>query len=238
MGLVSSLFAGTGERTLGAALENLQLCASSAPGLVAMNSVSERPLTVGKSMAMRRRDLEGIGGFLSVGDVLAEDYALGRRFLDAGFAARTSLDVVENRNVDCSMKRTVERHTRWSKMRRALSPIAFLAEPILTPLIVASFAFLLAPCRVTAAAWGISCLVQTLCAMSAVRVLRGTWLSWRYLPLELVRSYVTFFCWVRACVSRRIEWRGHLFLLRRGTVIEPLPRTDGQETDDGHRLAA
>lgn len=184
---------------------------------------------------------ESIGGFLPVGDVLAEDYALGQRFLDAGLGARTSLDVVENRNVNCSMKRTLERHTRWSKMRRALCPIPFLAEPILTPLNTASLAFLLAPCRVTAAAWGVSCAVQTLSAMLAVRVLRGTWMSWRYVPLELVRSYVALFCWVRACVSRRIEWRGHWFLLRRGTVIEPLSRADSHHADDGDghaRLAA
>src|ERR1700722_14012413 len=49
VGLVSSLFAGTGERTLGAALENLQICAHATPGLVALDSVTDRPLTVGKS---------------------------------------------------------------------------------------------------------------------------------------------------------------------------------------------
>ena len=78
VGMVTSLFAGTGERTLGAALENLQLCASTIPGYVAMNAVSPRPLTVGKSMAIRRRDLARLGGFSPVGDVLAEDHALGR----------------------------------------------------------------------------------------------------------------------------------------------------------------
>lgn len=43
VGVVTSLFAGTGERTLGAALENLQLCCHAAPGLLAMVAVSKRP---------------------------------------------------------------------------------------------------------------------------------------------------------------------------------------------------
>jgi ceramide glucosyltransferase len=231
VGLVWSVFSGTGEQSVGAALENLQLCASSIPGLLALDAVSTRPLMVGKSMAMRRQDLEQLGGFAAVGGVLAEDHVLGRRFLDAGFAARTSLEVVENRNVDCTIRRTLERHTRWAKMRRAISLAAFMGELILNPLNTATVALVLAPGKLTAMAWCVACVLQTLLAMLAVRALRGSWMSLRYLPLELVRSYAAFFCWVRACASRRIEWRGHLFLVGSGTAIEPLPRQGSRDAD-------
>jgi ceramide glucosyltransferase len=225
VGMVTSLFSGTGERTLGAALENLQLCCIMAPGLVAMDAVSKRPLTVGKSMAVRRRDLAQLGGFLPVGDVLAEDYALGRRFLDAGFLTRTSLEAVENRNVGCSVGRTLERHTRWSKMRRALFPAGFALEPVMTPIVMATVGLSIAPCKVTAAMFAATCIVQTLAALAAVRMLRGYSLGWKYIPLEMVRSYVALFCWLRACASRRIEWRGHTFTMTRGTHIVPVSAT-------------
>jgi ceramide glucosyltransferase len=237
VGMVTSLFAGTGERTLGAALENLQLCASTVPGYVAMNAVISRPLTVGKSMGVRRRDLARLGGFVPVGGVLAEDYALGRRFLDAGFLVRTSLETVENRNVACTLMRTVERHTRWSKLRRALFPAGFALEPILTPIVVATLAAVVAPGKLTSAMLAATCLAQTACALTAVRVLRGRWLAWWYAPLELVRSYVTLFCWLRASASRRIEWRGHAFTLGRGSVI--VREASGSERSAGRaRLAA
>jgi len=219
VGMVTSLFAGSGERTLGAALENLQICACTIPGYVAMNAVSPRPLTVGKSMAVRRRDLARLGGFLPVGDVLAEDYALGRRFLDAGFLIRTSLETVENRNVACSITRTFERHTRWSKLRRALVPSGFALEPILTPIVVATAAGVLAPGTATSGLLVGALVLQTALALIAVRLLRGQWLAWWYAPLEIIRSYVMLLCWLRACVSRRIEWRGHAFTLTRGSVI-------------------
>lgn len=219
VGVVCNLFAGTGERTLGAALENLQIGCHAAPGMVAADALSTRPLTVGKSMSMRRRDLARLGGFLPVGHYLAEDHALGRRFLDAGFVVRTSFEPVENRNVDCSVARTLERHTRWTKMRRALSPAAFALEPMMTPILVASAGVLLAPGKVTAALLGVTCVVQTTAALVSVRLLRGHWLPWKYLPLELVRSSVLAFCWLRACASRRIDWRGQAFTMRRGTVI-------------------
>jgi ceramide glucosyltransferase len=188
-------------------------------------------------MAVRRRDLARLGGFLSVGEVLAEDHALGRRFLDGGFGVRTSLDVVENRNVACSVMRTIERHTRWSKIRRALFPAGFVTEPLLTPILAASVGLLLSPGKLTAAMLGVACLAQTAIALAAVRLLRGHWLALRYLPLEIVRSYVALLCWLRACGSRRIEWRGHAFLLKRGTAIVPLA-TAAERTASRARLAA
>ncbi|MDP9036071.1 MAG: glycosyltransferase [Myxococcota bacterium] len=228
IGMVTSLFVGAGERTIGAALENLQLCASTAPGLLAMNAVTGHPFTVGKSMAIRRRDLAKLGGFSPVGQVLAEDHALGRRFLAAGFLARTSLDAVENRNVACTVMRTIERHTRWSKMRRALFPWPFVLEPLMTPIAVASLAVAVAPCTLTAVVLAVVCVLQTAGALLTVRVLRGSWLAWWYAPLEVVRSYVALLCWVRACASRRIVWRGHAFVLKRGTTIVPVASPSGR----------
>ncbi|HZU84279.1 MAG TPA: hypothetical protein VE987_15220, partial [Polyangiaceae bacterium] len=107
--------------------------------------------------------------------------------------------------------------------RRALMPPAFALEPILTPIVIASLAVVLAPGKVTAGLLGAACLVQIGCAMVAVRVLRGGWLAWWYAPLEVLRSYLMFFCWLRACGSRRIEWRGHAFVLTRGSVIVRAP---------------
>ncbi len=235
--MVTSLFSGTGERTVGAALENLQICAHTSPGLVALDAVTDRPLTVGKSMAIRRRDLARLGGFQPVGEVLAEDYVLGRRFFDAGLMHKTSLYAVENRNVGCSLSRSLERHTRWSKMRRCINPVAFYVEPIMTPIVVASAGFAMAPDKVTAVVLLGTCLVQTAAAQLAVRALRGSWLPSRYLPLELVRSYVMLFCWARACLSRRIEWRGHAFTMKRGTEIVPIA-PQSERSPGRARLAA
>jgi ceramide glucosyltransferase len=221
VGLVSSLFAGAGEKTLGAALENLQICASTTPGIAALDAVGD-PVSVGKSMAMRRRDLVRLGGFVPLGNVLAEDHALGRRFIDGGFIARTSLDAVENRNVACSVARTIDRHTRWAKMRRSLYPGPFVLEPLLTPVVVASIGLLVAPSKITAATLFGVCLGQSVCALLAVRLLRGHALPWRYAPLEVVRSYTTLLCWLCAFASRRIQWRGHPFVLQRGSIITPV----------------
>jgi len=235
VGIVTSLFAGTGEQTLGAALENLQLGAVVAPSIVAASVLTRRALTVGKSMAMWRRDLALIGGFASIGDVLAEDHVLGRRFLDAGFAVATALEPVENRNIACSFARTLERHTRWSKIRRSLCPTAFAAEPLISPLVVATGTALAAPSRLHVAVLAAVAVVQTLLAMATLRALRGAALRWYWAPLEIARTYVLFGCWIGACASRTIAWRGHRFELGRGSRIVRLfdASPAGTEAPDG-----
>jgi hypothetical protein len=87
--------------------------------------------------------------------------------------------------------------------------------------VVASAGVIAAPSKLTATILAVVCVAQTACALLAVRLLRGRALSWWYAPLEIVRSYVALLCWVYACVSRRIVWRGHPFLLRRGSIIVP-----------------
>jgi ceramide glucosyltransferase len=221
VGLVTSAFVGSGEQSMGAAIENLQLCAVTTPGIVATNLVTKWKVTIGKSMAMRRRDLVKLGGFGRFGGLLAEDQVLGLRVLDAGLGVRTSLQVVHNRNTGCSMRRTVERHTRWSKLRRSLHPTGYLFEPLLTPLAVATVVALVAHSQLALAVAGIVAVLQTIVALGITALLRGTPLAWRYAPLEIVRTYLQLVFWAGALVSMRIQWRGHPFVLKQGSVIVP-----------------
>jgi ceramide glucosyltransferase len=222
--LVTSVFAGTGERTLGAALENLQLGAVVLPGIALSTVASAAPLTIGKSMAMRREGLAAIGGFSSVGHVLAEDHVLGRRFHEAGMRVALSLSGVENRNVACSVRRTVERHSRWAKLRRSLVPHLFFAEPIMSPLLVATATALVSPSRTTLMLVLAVAVLQTVLSLASVRASRGHALAWKYAPLEIVRTYLLFACWLSAALTTRLCWRGHPFRLIAGSVIVPVGR--------------
>src|SRR5262249_54553459 len=145
IGIVSGVIVGTGERSIGAALENLHLASAIAPGVIASAVLSDKPLTIGKSMAMRRRDLLRIRGCAAGRPVLSVDHVLGRRFREAGFGVAIALTPVENRNVECSVTRMLDRHTRWAKMHRAIVPAAFWAMPLLEPVLVAFVALAISP---------------------------------------------------------------------------------------------
>jgi hypothetical protein len=94
---------------------------------------------------------------------------------------------------------------------------------MLTPILVATLGFALAPGKVMAAVWLASCMAQTVGALASVKLLRGSALAWYYAPLEIARSCLAVLCWIRACASRRITWRGHPFLVLRGSAIVPDP---------------
>jgi ceramide glucosyltransferase len=237
VGLVTSVIAGAGERTLGAALENLQLLAYVAPAVVTSATLFGRPVSIGKSMAMRARDLEALGGFGVVGDVLAEDHVLAQTFTRHGHRVRVCMAAVENRNVGCTTQRTLERHTRWGKMRRALAPHGFALEPLLSPIVVTTFALLLSPSRVFALALLASIALQVTGAAVSLLLLRGRVPLWLP-PMEVLRSYLQLWAWVCAASSQRVSWRGHEFSLRRGSRLVPAapkvwPRLRGRARTGG-----
>lgn len=223
VGLVTNLFVGTGEASFGAALENLHITSHVAPAVAATGWLTSCPLTIGKSMALSRDALTAIGGFGAAGDVLAEDHLLGRLVRESGRRVALSVAPVENRNTLCDTSRSLERHTRWAKMRRAIAPVPFFLEPLADPFLIAAGLALLLPSRLTLFMVA-SALVWKMTSSTLVMwALRGGVLPLRYLPLELVRSALTLVCWARACASRRIVWRGHPFLLTRDSRISPAP---------------
>ena len=220
VGLVTSVIVGAGERTVGAALENLQLLAYVAPAVVTSATLVGRPVSIGKSMAMRACDLEAVGGFRAVADVLAEDHVLAQIFTRHGVAVRVCMAPVENRNVDCTVQRTLERHTRWGKLRRTIAPHGFPFEPLMSPIVVATVALLVSQSRLAALSLLASIALQVAGAALAVLLLRGRVPLWLP-PLEVVRSYLQAYAWIRASLSRRVAWRGHEFSLRSGSRLVP-----------------
>ncbi len=221
VGLVSSVIAGSDARSLGALLESAQLGAYVAPAVVSAHALGGRPITVGKSMAMRRVDLERVGGWESVAGVLAEDDVLGQRFDEMGFAVRLCLDPVENPTGKVSVLRTLERHTRWAKMRRSLVPLCFAFEPLLSPLLIASAVALIAPSTLAFRALGLALTLQIGAAFlghTALRARNAALLA----AMEPFRCAALFACWLLACAGRRVSWRGHAFTLARGSRLIPL----------------
>jgi ceramide glucosyltransferase len=220
VGLVSSVVAGSGERTFGAALDNAQLGAAVAPSVVTAHRLFGRPLTVGKSMAMRRADLQRAGGWESVAGVLAEDDMLGQRFHALGYGVELCLHPVHNRNVTTSVARTVERHARWAKMRRAIIPFGFAFEPLRDPFVTAVLVWLVTPtslsARLVASAMALQIVGALLCH-TLLRARRPLLLA----AIEPARAFVAFAAWLFAVASRRVSWRGNVFLVGEGSKLHP-----------------
>lgn len=226
VGLVSSVITGAHARSLGALLESAQLGAYVAPAVISAQDLGGRAITVGKSMAMRRADLERVGGWECVASVLAEDDVLGQRFDEMGFAVRVCLDPIENPTGEVSLLRTLERHTRWAKMRRSIVPACFALEPLLSPLLIAAAVAVMAPGQLALRALALALALQVGFAFLAHRALRAR-SALLLAALEPARCALLLACWLLACAGRRVSWRGHGFTLGRGSQLVPIDAEAG-----------
>lgn len=208
--VVSNLVAGVGERSLGATLENLQLNGFIAPAIclgLVVNLTS--PCVVGKSMVIRRSDLESVGGWKSLANVLAEDYLLGQRLGALGRKAVISPHRVETVNEHWSLGRFLERHDRWLKMRWRINPYALLFEKcsnVTFWAVLAAAIAGLAPKALIAAAL----LVLGRTALDAIVTtnLRHRIPPLYQLALVPLRDMILAVLWFHSRWSSSIRWRG------------------------------
>lgn len=225
VGLVSSLFAGTSEQTLGATLENLHLNGEVAAGIALPTELLGHPVVVGKSMMFRRSVFERLGGFATIADVLAEDYVVGRMFHHAGYRIRLAATPIHNVNSTTNVRAFLRRHLRWGMIRLRLVPLPFLLEPLNRPLLLA----LLAP------AFGVLGPAPLLWAI-ALTLLRDT-IQWlllrgphgllRALPLFPLRDLLVTVAWLATPFLRHITWRGNRVRVSAGTRLYAESRAEG-----------
>jgi ceramide glucosyltransferase len=219
--LVSSLFRGAGARGLGGALEALQINAFVTGAVAAAHLVAGVPCVVGKSMLLRRADLESIGGFRFLARYLAEDQVCGEEFAQRGGRLAVCGAPIDNVLGTRSLAEFVDRHLRWCRIRVRISAAAYAAEPLLNPVFLALIACALAPGWATAACAAATLLAASLLGATAERDLGVRRPLTHYPLLELARATITGLLWPVPFFSSRIRWRGHHVTIGSRTFIEP-----------------
>jgi ceramide glucosyltransferase len=214
VGLVTNLFAGSGENTLGAALENVQLNGFCAAGS-ALPTLLGDALVVGKSMLFSRREFERIGGFARVANVLAEDFMIGKMYQHAGRRVRIAPTVLENVTTRMTTRGFLDRHLRWSMLRWRLRPLAALLEPVTSPLALLPIAVWLG--GTAGITWAVSMLA--LRDVGGWILLRGHSRAWLPALLSPLRELLMLAVWIRAPFKRHVTWRGHRVRLGAGTLL-------------------
>lgn len=221
VGLVTHAVVGIGETRLGSLLDNLHLAADVGAGMIGAKRIAGKDLVVGKSMAMRRRDLAEVGGFESVEDILAEDYVLGKKI--AGelrkrvvMAHRPVYNVSRQRSV----RDFLQRYRRWSVIHcMAVGPAVYACGLILNPIVLAIAGAAVGPSVRTLSGVGLACALKVAVDGATVRALRGR------LPVKValavpLKDLLLALVWLHGLVHRTVEWRGNPLRVRRGTRLE------------------
>ena len=183
---------------------------------------------LGAVMAMRRKQLQEIGGFTGIVDCLADDYQLGHRIARCGHRIIISPVVVECWSAPMGWKAVWKHQLRWGRTIRVCQPVPYffsiLSNATLWPVVwaaatlsVLSFTVALG-CLVTRIATALN-LQSRLFRKSTINDQPAITLApWWLVP---VKDLLQVAVWLLAFMGNRIEWRGEQMRLRRdGTLMK------------------
>jgi ceramide glucosyltransferase len=183
------------------------------------------PCVIGKSMLMRKADLDAIGGFEAVKDVLAEDFIIGRKMHESGRRVVVDNHLINNVNQYWGVRRFLNRHTRWAKLRWKIGGPRYLSELLANPVFLACLP--LAWTGLTGAA-----LTLALCA-SALKMAGDRHLGVRtgaVLPaaaylLVPVKDLIIGILWFVPFLSDTVLWRNNRYRIVEDSRLAPVEET-------------
>lgn len=222
VGLVTCPYKGENPLTFTARLEALHMGVTFLPSVLVGQRVLKMRFAMGATVALRKKDLNQIGGFAAIADYLADDYQLGVRIANLGLRVHLSDYIVASILGATTFSEQWHREVRWAHCNRVSRPLEYpgILLSFSTPL---AFTILLVSAFSTLGWW-------TLATSLTLRwtvgwLITGTtkdeegrrWLFW--LP---IRDMLSAMIWCAGFLSRRVIWRGEQFVLRSDGRLVPV----------------
>jgi ceramide glucosyltransferase len=235
VGLVSNMIQGVGGRSFGAIFENLHMNSFIIGSVCFLEKFLRMPCVVGKSMLMRKRDLDAIGGFTAVKDVLAEDYIIGKKMKEQGKRVILSDYVIKNVNEYWGIRKFLNRHTRWGKLRWRIGGMRYVSELLTNAVFMAFLPIIFwEPTRTT---------ISFAMLISSLKVLGDLYLGSlvqernrdkntelepslsHFSPLHYllspVKDLIIGIVWFIPLFSKTVVWRGNRYVISKDSALSP-----------------
>jgi ceramide glucosyltransferase len=220
VGMVTCLYRGVPERTLGSRIESLGIATDFCAGVLVARSIEGGlHFGLGSTLAFRRHDLERAGGFQSIVDYLADDYELGRRIADLGLRVELSDVVVETHLPAYNLAGFLSHQMRWARGVRDARLGGYIG-------LIFTFGFAWSLLNVIAAraapwSWAVLGAVAVLRFAVALGVGKSV-LQQRELISDLwllpLRDLIAVFVWIASFFGHIVTWRGDRFELKNGKL--------------------
>jgi ceramide glucosyltransferase len=219
VGMVTCLYRGVANETLGSRLESLGISTDFCPGVLVARLLEGIKFGLGATLAFRRSDLEAIGGFAAIADYIADDYELGKRIAALGRKIELSDVVVETFLPHYTAGIFFAHQLRWARTIRDSRFWGYVGMGITFGLPWAILTLLLA--RGAAWAWGLLAVTAGMRAAVAIypaeKVLHDRQ-TMRLLPLIPLRDITAMIVWLISFAGHSVSWRGDSFRLRNGKL--------------------
>lgn len=225
VGLVNNIIKGVGGNSIGSILENLHLNSFIIGSVCFLDKFLKMPCVIGKSMLMRKIDLEAIGGFMAVKDVLAEDFIIGKLIHASGKKVVLSNYVINNINKYWGIRRFLNRHTRWGKIRWKLGGIKYISELIGNPVFISFIPVLFwETSRITVSFVLLVSLAKIMGDLYLGKITNSDLNPMVYL-LSPVKDIIIGLIWFVPILSNTVVWRGNRYTIGKDSILSPCPET-------------
>jgi ceramide glucosyltransferase len=216
VGLVTCLYRGRG-LSIASKAESLGIATEFAPSVLVARLIAAGGFALGSTMALRRADLNSIGGFAAIREYLADDYQLGARIAALGKYVALSDSVVET-NLGAGSWTDVWKHqVRWSRTIRVSRPAGYFGYLVTQATFWSIMAAACGYWRIALACVTVR-LIAAVAAMGALGYMKAA-----QVPLVPLRDLFGLAVWAAGMVGREVEWRGIRYrLLSDGRIVAML----------------
>ncbi len=209
IGLVTCLYAGHPLEGIWSKLGAAHINHGFFPSVLVGRLVNGRAGCFGATMALRRADLEAIGGLTSLKNLLADDYFLGAKVQALGKKLHLTGMVVDDHVYEPSLKKLFLHELRWARTIRSIAPLDFAGTLVTHPLAWSMVALALS----LGESWAIGlCGAAFAVRIMTIRVFDHT-LGTPRTPTYLIpiRDLLSFVVLAAAYSGRSVAWRDRWF---------------------------
>jgi ceramide glucosyltransferase len=220
VGLVTCLYRGVPAHTIASKLEALAIATDFMAGVLAAERLEGGlRFGLGSTLALRRSDLEAIGGFEAIADYLADDYQLGWRIAERNLKVKLSDSVVETYLPAYDLSGFFSHQLRWARTIRTSRPGGYggLLLTFTLPWAILTLTLM------RGATWGWVLFAAALLVRSSMALVIGKLVLRDRAVLHLfwlipVRDVIAVVVWLGGLAGRKIIWRGETFYLKDGKL--------------------
>lgn len=218
VGAVTCLYRGVAaEGGLWSRLEATGMSIEMTSGVLVAEMLEGMKFALGPTMAVRRSCVQKMGGFLPMGDYCSDDFLLGNWVAEQGSKVVLSHHVIDHVVLHADFWPSMQHQARWMKSTRFSRPkghfgtLLTFCMPFGLLAAVAAFTLHWPWLGVGILAWSIGSRMALAAAVSQW-VLREPSL-WQSTLLYPLRDLMGFFFWLASYGSRKILWRGEVYVL-------------------------
>lgn len=235
VGAVTCLYRGVADQGFWAQLEAAGMSIEMTSGVLVANMMEGMQFMLGPTMAVRRSCVQEIGGFAFLGPYCADDFVLGNQVAANGHEVVLSDHVIDHIVLNGSFNDSIKHQIRWMKSTRFSRPKGHFGTALTFALPFGLLAGL--------GAWsmnrphlalfllGYSIVARMLMAAVVGSMVVEERRLLRTAVLYPLRDLMGFCFWVASYTSSKILWRGQIYRLLEGGLMQPVAEAGVQPSD-------